>query len=155
MNDDIKTTLDQFTQDMKALVNIEPKQFDILKIANMVSSLPPRKWNAAQAVVNATIAKKRADQKLRKVKAQQMMIARNNPTLKAAPDRTAWVDNQFEVQQAELEVITADGMLTAAKLAYECLDDLFTAGKRIMEYLIKQDRAERDYNRFAQEGANT
>lgn len=149
---DLQTMLDLYQKDINELVKIEPKQFDVLRIANMVSSVPPRKWNAAQGVVNATIAKKAADQTLKKVRAKKMLMARNDQSLKAAPDRTAWVDSQADVETAEIDVINADAELTAAKLAYECLDDLFTAGKKIMDYLVKTEEATRQYNRYAEEG---
>lgn len=148
----IKSTLDQYSKDMQDLVKIDSKQFDILRVSHMVAETPPRKWNAAQGIVNATIAKKQADQSLKKIKAQKMLLAKNDPTLKAAPDRTAWVENQLEVQAAEAAAIYADGQLIAARLAYECLDDLFTAGKKIMDQLVRQDQATNQYNRFVDEG---
>lgn len=151
--EEIKEVLDMYSKDMKELVSIKPKQFDILRIAHMVSETPPRKWNAAQGVVNATITKKDAEQKYKVAKAQAMMMARHNHELKAAPDRAAWMENQPAVQKAEIDYINADAELLAAKLAYECLDDLFTAGKKIMEYLVKTEEATRQYNRFADEGS--
>lgn len=147
-----KTTLNQFSEDLKQLINIEAKQFDILRISHMIYETPARKWNAAQGVVNATVAKKEADMHLKKLKAQKMLFAKNDSTLKAAPDRLAWVDSQKDVQDAEAEVIKAEGNLIAARLAYECLDDLFTAGKKIMDQLVKQEEATRQYNRFVDEG---
>jgi maltodextrin utilization protein YvdJ len=149
----IKQRLEEFSNDIKELVNIQPRQFDVYRISAMIADTPPRKWNAAQGVVNATIAKKLAEQTLRKVKAQKMMVAKNSKDLKAAPDRIAWVENQLDVQAAEAVVIYADGELQAAKLAYECLDDAFTAGKKIMDYLTKQDQAERQYQKYANDGA--
>jgi len=150
--DDVKAALDTYSKDMKELVTIQPKQFDVLRVSHMVSEVPPRKWNAAQGVVNATIAKKAADQTLRKTKAQKMLLARHDDSLKAAPDRTAWVDAQDDVQAAEIAAIDAEAELIAARLAYECLDDLFTAGKKIMDYLVKTEEATRQYNRFVDEG---
>ena len=154
-NDDLKIKLDLFSKDMKELTKISPKQFEIASVAHMIAETPPRKWNAAQQVVNATLLKKSADQKLRKVKAQKMMIARNMDDLKAAPDRTAWVDVQPEVEAAEIEVINADAERMAAKTAYDCLDDIFSAGKRIMQYLIEQEKSTGEYNKFANEGKRT
>lgn len=149
---EVKETLNTFGSDIKSLVNIKPQQFDIVTIATMVRSTPERKWNAAQSVVNNTILKKSMEQKYKTLKAQKMMLAKNNETLKAAPDRTAWVENQEDVQQAEIALINADAELQAAKLGYECLDDLFTAGKKIMDYLVEQEKATQQYNRFVDEG---
>jgi len=51
----LQTTLNNYAKDLKALSTIKPKQFDILTVATMISSTPQRKWNAAQAIVNATV----------------------------------------------------------------------------------------------------
>ena len=40
----------------------------------------------------------------------------------------------------------------AAKLAYECLDDLFTAGKKIIDWLSDQDKAQQDYAKYYNAG---
>jgi hypothetical protein len=149
----LKATLAEYDKDLKDLVNIKPVQFDTARIATMITSTPPRKWHAAQGVVDATVRKKQAEQTLKAIKAKNMLVARNNTALTAATDRTAWVDSRPEVQAAEIDVINADADLTAARLAYECLDDLFTAGKKIMDYLNAQDRATRQYNKFVDEGS--
>lgn len=145
---ELAKTLAEYGKDFQELINIKPKQFEIASVAHMVTSLPPRKWKAAQARVDATIAKKDAQQKLKALKASRMLAARNDSSLKAEKDRTAWVDNQSDVQQAEIDLINADAEETAAELAYECLDDLFTAGKKIMDYLIDQDKATRAFEKY-------
>lgn len=144
-----------YATDLKAMINVKPKQFDTATIATMISALPQRKWNAAQAVVHATIAKKQADNQLKVVKALKMATAsakREDFSLPNVADRVAWVDNQKDVQFAEVEAINAEAELTAAKLGYECLDDLFTAGKKIMNWLTDQDRQQREFDRFNNEG---
>lgn len=149
---DLTDQLASYSHDLDKLVKITPKQFDIATVATMITSVPERKWNAAQGIVNATIAKKDADQKLRVIKAMKMMLAKNMPNLTAAPDRQAWVDSQEVVQDAEIKVIDCEAELLASKLAYESLDNLYEAGKRVMTWLIEQDKAERDYSRYANEG---
>ena len=149
---DLRLMLDKFTDDIKQVTKIQPRQFDIVQVASVISSLPERKWNAAQARVDATIARKDAQQKLKALKASKMLAAKHDSTLKAAPDRTAWVDSQKDVQQAEIDVINADAEETAAELAFECLDDAFTAHKKIMDYLTDQEKATRDYNKFVDAG---
>jgi hypothetical protein len=154
-NTELKEILDTYDKDFQALVKIKPKQFDTTTVATMISAIPERKWNAAQGVVNATIAKKDADNRLKAVKATKMLEAsynRDKEGLTAAEDRKAYVENHQDVQSAEIDSINADAELLAAKLAYECLDDLFTAGKKIMDWLSEQDRATQQYNRFADEG---
>lgn len=148
---DIKRTMQAYDKDIRELVDIKPQQFDIVRIATMVREVPPRKWKAAQAVVDATVKKKQAEQVLRTAKATAMMQARHKPDLPAAPDRTAWVDNQEAVKEAEIGVINTEAELMAAKLAFDCLDDLFSAGKRIMQYLIEQEKATKDYDRYVSE----
>lgn len=145
---DLKHMLDKFTADIEQAVKAPSKQFDVIQVAAVISSLPTRKWSAAQARVDATIAKKAAQQKLKALKASKMLAAKHDSTLKAAPDRTAWVESQADVQQAEIELINADAEETAAELAYECLDDAFTAHKKIMDYLTDQAKALRDYDKF-------
>jgi hypothetical protein len=152
---ELKQTLDQYSTDIKGLINIQPKQFDIFTISTMISSLPERKWNAAQAVVNNTIAKKAADQSLKVARAKAGLTASTRKVeleLASADDRRAWVDSQDEVQDAEIDAIDAEAELIAAKLAYECLDDLFTAGKRIAQYLVEQDKQTKEFERFSNEG---
>ena len=147
----VKEALAGYGEDIKTLTRISPKQFEIASIANMVSSTPERKWNAAQAIVNNTLLKKSAEQKYKNIKAQKMMLAKHDISLKAAADRTAWVDSQEDVQAAEIELINCDAELQAAKYGYDCLDDLFTAGKKIMDYLVKQEEATKQFNRFVNE----
>lgn len=149
---DLNRRIKEFDEEIKHLVNISPKQFDIARVAHMIAETPPRKWKAAQARVDATIYRKNAQQNLKALKASLMLQARRDASLKAAPDRTAWVDSQLEVHQAELDLINADAEETAAELAYEALDDLFTAGKKIMQYLTDQEKATKDYNKYVDEG---
>lgn len=152
---ELKGILDSYDKDMSDLVKIKPQQFDIVRISTMIRETPQRKWNAAQGVVNATILKKDADNKLKVLRASKMLEAnglKDKDNLSSADDRKAYVDNHPEVHDAEIHAINCEAELLAAKLAYECLDDLFTAGKKIMEYLTNQERAERQYDRFVSEG---
>lgn len=151
---ELQAVLDEYDKDMKALVSIKPTQFDTLTIASMTRAIPERKWNAAQAVVNGTKLKKEADNRLKVIKATKQLEASHNKDkngLTAAEDRKAFVDNHEDVKAAEIDCINADAQLMAAKLAYECLDDLFTAGKKIMDWLTDADRATRQYDRFNNE----
>lgn len=153
-NAELQETLDQYGKDLKALISVKPKQFETLQVATMITNLPERKWNAAQAVVNNTIAKKDADNKVKVAKATAGLVASASKTslgLTSATDRAAWVDSQQDVQDAEIDAINADAELLASKLAYECLDDLFTAGKRIMNYLVEQEKQTKEYGRYADE----
>lgn len=152
---DLKTTLDEYAKDLKALTGIKPQQFDIVQVSSMIRAIPERKWNAAQAIVDATVTKKTADGNLKAIKATRLLEASRGKEatgLSNAQDRSAWVDSQPEIQEAELEVINSEATLLAAKLGYECLDDLFTAGKKIMDYLVEQEKATKQYNRFVDEG---
>lgn len=154
-NSRLETTLTNYGNDMKALTNIKPQQFDINTVGTMIISTPNRKWNAAQAIVNATVAKKNAELNLKKIKAIKMLNASNTDLkvkLSNADDRKAYVDNDADVQAAEIELINAEAEFTAAKLGYDCLDDLFTAGKKIMDWLNEQERATQQYNRYIKEG---
>lgn len=138
---------------MKRLTNLKPKMFEANQIAHIIQATPERKWAAAQAVVNWTDKVKDAKREVKKVKAAKRLEANNNKEIyPASDDRKAFVENHEDVEKAEIELIHAEAQLTAAKLAYECLDDLFTAGKKIMEYITKQDLAERQYDRFVNEG---
>lgn len=152
---ELKGILDNYDRDITALVKIKPQQFDIVAISTMIRETPQRKWNAAQGIVNATIYKKDADNKLKVAKAVEMLKASKNREtsgLSNVDDRKAHVDSLPDIQSAEIDAINAEAELLAAKLAYECLDDLFTAGKKIMEYLVSQERATNQYNRFVDEG---
>lgn len=151
---ELKEVLDNYGADLQAMTKIKPQMFETLQIATMISTLPSRKWNAAQAIVNATILKKDAEQTVKRERAKAMLIASHSRDAKGltnAEDRKAFVDDQVTVQNAEIDLINADAELSAAKLGYECLDDLFTAGKKIMDWLSEQDRATQQYNRFADE----
>lgn len=155
MPSELDKILEQYENDIRELTNIKPQQFDILKISTMITRIPQRKWNAAQSVVNGTISKKTAEKNAKTIRATKMLSASRMKTqkgLSSAEDRRAFVDNDEEVQAADLTVIEAEAELLAAKLGYECLDDLFTAGKKIMDYLTEQDKAQRQYDRFVDEG---
>ena len=146
---DKKQELELFKLDMDKLINIKPKQFEVAQVAHMVTAIPERKWNSAQAVVNGTIAHKDAKAKLKRIKAQKQLEANaNKETYGSAEDRKAYTENSREVQSAEVDLINAEAELLSAKLAYECLDDLYNAGKKIMSYLLAQNKAEDDYNRY-------
>lgn len=147
----LQTTLNAYAKDLKALSTIKPKQFDILTVATMISSTPQRKWNAAQAIVNATVEKKECEGRLKVLKATKMLEASSaakKGKLSNADDRKAYVDNDKAVQAAEIDLINAEAELAAAKLGYECLDDLFTAGKKIMDWLSEQERATKQYDQY-------
>lgn len=151
---ELRQVLDEYAIDLEAMTKIKPQMFDTLQIATMISALPARKWNAAQKQIEATVTKKDAEQAVKRERAKAMLIASHSREAKGltnAEDRKAFVDNEVAVQNAEVELINADAELTAAKLGYECLDDLFTAGKKIMEWLSEQDRATQQYSRFADE----
>ena len=150
---DIKQQLDQYTLDLKKLVNIKPKSFEIAQVANMVTSIPERKWNAAQAVVLATLAHKDAKNTLSSLKASKMLQAnQNKDKYGSAEDRKAYAETHPEVIQAGTDLLNAEAEKLSATLAYECLDDLFTAGKKIMDYLSEQDKAEKQYQKYSSEG---
>ena len=152
---ELKETLSRYDKDMKALVSIKPQQFDIPTIATMVSATPERKWNAAQGFIHATILKKDCDSKLKTIRATNMLKAntlKEKLGLTNAEDRKAWVEDQNGVRDAEIDAINAEAELLSAKLAYECLDDLFTAGKKIMDWLVKQEQATGEYQKFVNEG---
>jgi hypothetical protein len=154
-NKELKATLDMYSADLKAMAKIRPRQFDIVTVATLISSVPERKWNAAQGVVNNTLLKKDADNQLKGLKGRLMFQASNMKDMKglsSAQDRAGWVDSRPEVKTAEIDALNAEAELLAAKLAYECLDDMFSAGKRVMQWLIAQDRDTRDYEKFANEG---
>lgn len=154
-NAELANTLEEYSKSFKEMVNIKPKQFDTLRIATMISSLPERKWNAAQAVILNTIAKKDAEQKLKTTKAVELVVVSKNKENNGLTDnasRQAYVDKRANVIAAEIDLINADAELLAAKLAFDCLDDLFTAGKKIMDWLTDQDKQTRQYAKYAEEG---
>lgn len=147
---DIKREIELYKLDIKKLINIEPKQFEVAQVAHMVTAIPERKWNSAQAVVNGTIAFKNAKNNLKTVKAKKQLEANaNKERFSSADDRKAYSETHVDTQRAEIELIDAEAELLSAKLAYECLDDLFTAGKKIMDYLGRQEQATREYERYA------
>lgn len=152
----LQDVLDMYAKDMKALVNIKPKQLDIVTMATMVRSIPERKWNAASAIANGMVLEKDLKGHVKAIRAKKRLEAsakKSELGLTSDADRAAWVDSDQEVQSAEIELIDAQATLTAAKLAYECLDDLFTSGKKIMDYLVDQEIATRQYNKFNNEGS--
>jgi hypothetical protein len=154
-NTRLQNTLDSYAQDLKDLAATKPQQFDILTVSTTITKLPPRKWNAAQAVVNATVEKKECESKLKRVRAVKMLEASKTDKktrLSNADDRKAFVDNDPAVQAAEVDLINAEAELTAARMAWECLDDMFTGYKKIMDFLVDQERATKQYNRFVDEG---
>jgi hypothetical protein len=152
---DLQQTLEQYTKQMKDLATIRPQQFDILRVATMITAIPERKWNAAQAVVNNTLLKKDAERTLKTVRATKLLLVNNSENKKNltnAADRAAWVDNQPDVLDAEIKLFDAETELLASKLAFDCLDDLYNAGKKIMDFLVEQEKATKQYNRYVDEG---
>jgi len=148
----LEDRLKQYETDIKKLVNISPKQLEVAQVAHMVTSIPERKWNAADALIKATDLHKTAKSKLKTVKATKVLEAnQNKDKYGSAEDRRAFAETHPDVLEAEEELIAIETELLAAKLGYECLDDLFTAGKKIMDFLTDQARATREYDRFANE----
>jgi hypothetical protein len=154
-NTRLQQTLDNYAKDLNELVTIKPISFDIPTVATMVRQTPQRKWNAAQAIVNATIEKKQCESHVKRLRAMKMLEASHHTKkgrLSNADDRKAFVDADEKVIAAEIDLINADATLTAARMGYDCLTDLYEAGKKIMNWLIEEDKATRDYNRFVDEG---
>ena len=148
----VKEQLEIYSNDIKKLTNINAKQFDVAQIANMVTSIPERKWNAANGIVNGTIAYKDAKATLRTTKSLKMLEANKmKDKYGSADDRKAYAETHPDTVEAELTMLNAEAELLAAKLGYECLDDLFTAGKKIMDYLTDQERQTKQYERFNNE----
>jgi len=150
-NKGLQKTLATYAKDMSEMTHIKPKQFEIGAVANMITSLPERKWNAAQAIVSATDEKKNLEQQLKAKKASLMLEASHSgmkTQLSNADDRKAYVDNNEDVQSLEVDLINAEANMLAAKLGYECLDSLFTSGKKIMDWLGEQEKATRDYSKY-------
>ena len=150
----LKEQLDEYSADIKKLTNINSKQFDVGQIANMVTSVPERKWNAANAIVNATVAFKDAKASHRTIKSLKLLEANKmKDQYGSADDRKAYAEQHQDTIEAENKMLQAEAQLLAAKLGYECLDDLFTAGKKIMDYLTDQEKATRAYERFNNEAS--
>ena len=155
-NKGLQKTLATYAKDMGEMTHIKPRQFEGGAVAHMISSIPERKWNAAQSIVNGTDETKQLKQQIKACRAVKMMEASSDALktrLSNADDRKAYVENDEEVQTLEVDLINAEANLVAARLAYECLDDLYNAGKKIMDTIVKQDLAERQYDRFRNDGA--
>lgn len=152
-NTRLKNTLDEYSKNLSELIAVKPKQFDISSVANMITSTPNRKWNAAQGVINNTVEKKQCEISLKSLRAVKMLEASRlkKDVLSNAEDRKAYVDNDAEIQEAEIDLINAEAQLVAAKLAYDTLDDLFTAGKKIMDWLSEQDKAQKQFEKYTNE----
>jgi hypothetical protein len=118
------------------------------QVETLLKKLPRTKFMAAQDMVNKLIFFKDAKRNLKKVQAQQMMIANANPELKAAPDRKAAADNSDEVEMAEIRLIEAEAQLRIAEGLHEAHDDLFTAVKKIAAIKISQEEDARNAQRF-------
>jgi hypothetical protein len=150
---ELQDLLNSYTTDMQSLVAIKAKDFSTLQTATLISSIPERKWNAAQGVVTFTLAKKEADRVAKVLRATKMMKANQfKDKLTNADDRKSWVEDQPEVQIADRDALNAEAELLSAKMAYECLDDLFTASKKIMDYLVDRDRQTKEYDKFVNAG---
>lgn len=151
----LQQLLDEYSNDVKRLTKIDKKQFETGQVATMINALPERKWNAANAYINATTTKEMANKKVKSLRASKRLQAskkKDTLGLSSDEDRKAWVDQQEDVQNAEIELINAEAEMLAAKLGYECLDDLFTAGKKIMGWLVDEDKSQREYDKYVNEG---
>lgn len=106
---ELQLLLDSYTADMQKLVSIKAKDFDTMQTATLISSIPERKWNAAQGVVTFTLAKKEADRVAKVTRAVCMLKAnQQKDKLTNADDRKAWVEDQAEVQDADMDAFNAD-----------------------------------------------
>lgn len=126
----------------------EIDRYTIDQVETLLKKLPRTKFMAAQEVANKLILFKEAKRNLKKVQAQQMMIANANPALTAAPDRKAAADNSDEVEMAEIQLIDAEAQMKMAEFLHEAHDDLFTAVKKIAAIKIAQEEDARNANRY-------
>lgn len=116
------------------------------QIEKLLKKLPVVMFQAAQNVVLRLIELKEGKRRLKKTMAQQMMIARANKDLTAAPDRRAWAESSQEAEDAEIVVINAEAEYKMAEFHYQAYDNLYTAIKKLSSMRIEQNKAQERAN---------
>lgn len=112
------------------------------QIEKLLKKLPVVMYDAAQRIVLRLIEFKEAKRRLKKTLAMEMMKARQDPTLTAAPDRKAVAENSQAVEDAEIVVINAEAEYRIAEFHYDAYDNLYTAVKKLSTMRIEQNKAQ-------------
>jgi 3-mercaptopyruvate sulfurtransferase SseA len=123
------------------------------QVETLLKKLPISKYKAAQEMVSALIVMKDAKRHLSKTRAQALMRATGHrETLTNAQDRKAWADEQPEVEEAEMNLISAEARLKMAELKLEAMDDILNAVKKIASIRIEQDKDQANAHRYGGTG---
>lgn len=118
------------------------------QVETLLKRLPRTKYEAAKDVVDKLVLFKDAKRNVKKVIAQQMMLAKKDDSLTAAPDRKAKAEASPAVEEAEIMLIDAEARLRIAEFLHEAHDDLFTAVKKIASIKISQEEDAKNANKF-------
>lgn len=158
-NTELKQQLEFWTKEInERIARLELKKGNIepLQLSKTLMELPPIKWAAAKIVIDSTIDKKTAMRNVKVIRAEKMLYAskmKGQRGLSNAEDRRAFVDNNEDVQAAEMSLIESEALLKAAELYYDCIEDLINACKKVFEFVVEQDRAQRDFDRYNNEAS--
>lgn len=143
-----KREIQSLKQNLEADLDIDEEiAYTDEQIEKLLKKLPVVMYDAAVNVVSRMIEYKESKRRLRKVMAMEMMKARQNPDLTAAPDRKAVAENTQAVEDAEIVVINAEAEYKMAEFHLGAYDNLFTAIKKLSNMRIERNKAEAAANR--------
>ena len=111
------------------------------EIASLIRKIPIATFNQGTLVAQSMVDYKEAKRNLKKVYNTKLLEANYDQDLKSAGERKAWAENSKEYEDAEIELIIADGNYKAADLHYKAYENLFTAVKKAASLIEDQNKA--------------
>jgi len=107
----------------------------------LITKIPIAIFNQGTALTQAMVDYKEAKRNLKKIYNMKLIEANYDEDLKSAGERKAWAENHKETQEAEEDLIIAEGNYKAAELHYKAYENLFTAVKKMATLIEDQNKA--------------
>lgn len=120
------------------------------ELQRLLKRLPVVMFQASQRVVLKFIDFKDAKRMVKKELAIAMMQAnalRESEGLTSEKDRTAWAQNQKNVDAAEIAVIQAEAEYRMAEFHFNAYDNLYMAVKKMSDMRMAENAAQERANR--------
>ena len=107
----------------------------------LIKKIPIAIFNQGNELTTAMLTYKEAKRNLKKVYNQKLIEANFDSDFKSANERKAFAENSKEYDEAEQDLIIAEGNWRAAELHYKAYENLFTAVKKIAGLIEDQNKA--------------
>lgn len=120
------------------------------ELQRLLKRLPVVMFQASQRVVLKFIDFKDAKRNVKKELAIAMMKAnalRDKEGLTSEKDRSAWAQNQKNVDEAEIAVIQAEAEYRMAEFHFNAYDNLYMAVKKMTDMRMAENAAQERANR--------